>query len=403
MKKNGFHLTYCTNIHPGESWKDTFDNLQYHIPKIKKELSPDQPLGIGLRLSNEASLDLIKTDKLSEFKAWLKDNQAYTFTFNGFPYGGFHRQVVKDKVHHPDWTTEERRDYTCRLFDILEELVPEGMDGGISTSPLSYKFWHDSDEKLDEARKVSTTHMVEVAAKLYQIKQQKGRLLHLDVEPEPDGLLENTADVLSFFRHWLIPLGTEVFVKQFNLTEEEAATALKDHVRVCYDVCHFAIVYEKPDEVLATFEGEGIKIGKIQISAALKVNLPQGDEEKEAVRSLLLPFEESTYLHQVVARQRDGSLVAFNDLSPALDTLSETDAEEWRVHFHVPVFLAEYGQLSSTQEAIVEVLNILQSSKITNHLEVETYTWEVLPEDVNLDLTHSIIRELQWVTEKMDA
>src|SRR5690606_36447241 len=330
------------------------------------------------------SLDLIKTDKLREFKAWLTDNQAYTFTFNGFPYGGFHRQVVKDKVHHPDWTTEERRDYTCRLFDILEELLPEGMDGGISTSPLSYKFWHDSDEKLDEARKVSTTHMVEVAAKLYQIKQQKGRLLHLDVEPEPDGLLENTADVLSFFRHWLIPLGTEVFVKQFNLTEEEAATALKDHVRVCYDVCHFAIVYEKPDEVLATFEGEGIKIGKIQISAALKVNLPQGDEEKEAVRSLLLPFEESTYLHQVVARQRDGSLVAFNDLSPALDTLSETDAEEWRVHFHVPVFLAEYGQLSSTQEAIVEVLNILQSSKITNHLEVETYTWEVLPEDVNL-------------------
>src|SRR5690606_21373881 len=169
------HLTYCTNIHPGESWKDTFDNLQYHIPKIKKELSPDQPLGIGLRLSNEASLDLIKTDKLREFKAWLTDNQAYTFTFNGFPYGGFHRQVVKDKVHHPDWTTEERRDYTCRLFDILEELLPEGMDGGISTSPLSYKFWHDSDEKLDEARKVSTTHMVEVAAKLYQIKQQKGR------------------------------------------------------------------------------------------------------------------------------------------------------------------------------------------------------------------------------------
>ena len=401
MRKNGFHLTYCTNIHPGESWKDTFDNLQYHIPKIKKELSPDQPLGIGLRLSNEASLDLVKADKLHEFKAWLINNQAYTFTFNGFPYGGFHRQVVKDKVHHPDWNTEERRDYTCRLFDILEELLPEGMDGGISTSPLSYKFWHDGAEKLDEARKVSTTHMVEVAAKLYQIKQQKGRLLHLDVEPEPDGLLENTADVLNFYRYWLIPIGTEVFVKQFGLSEEEAAAALKDHIRICYDVCHFAIVYERAEEVFAAFEAEGIKIGKIQISAALKVNLPQGDEEREAVRNLLLPFEESTYLHQVVARQKDGNLVAHNDLSPALDTLSETDAEEWRVHFHVPVFLAEYGQLSSTQEAIIEVLNILQSRKVTNHLEVETYTWEVLPEDVNLDLTHSIIRELQWVIEKM--
>jgi hypothetical protein len=402
MKKNGFHLTYCTNIHPGESWKDTFDNLQYHIPKIKKELSPDQPLGIGLRLSNEASLDLVKADKLHEFKAWLADNQAYAFTFNGFPYGGFHRQVVKDKVHHPDWTTEDRRDYTLRLFEILNELLPDGMDGGISTSPLSYKFWHSGD-KLYDARRVSTLNMVEVAARLYQIKQEEGRLLHLDVEPEPDGLLENTADVINFYRHWLIPMGTEVFAGKFGLSEEEAVAALKDHVRVCYDVCHFAIVYETPARVFAAFAAEGIKIGKIQISAALKVDVPQGEEEKKAVRSLLLPFEESTYLHQVVARQNDGGLVAYKDLSPALDTLMATDAEEWRVHFHVPVFLAEYGQLSSTQEAILDVLNILRDNKVTNHLEVETYTWEVLPEDVNLDLTHSIIRELQWVIEIMDA
>ena len=403
MIKNGFHLTYCTNIHPGESWGDTFDNLQFHIPKVKQEIAPDQPLGIGLRLSNEASLELVQGDKLQEFKAWLKENQAYTFTFNGFPYGGFHRQVVKDKVHHPDWTTTDRRDYTLRLFDILNQLLPEGMDGGISTSPLSYKFWHESAEQLDRARKIATLHMVEVAAKLYEIKQAENRLLHLDIEPEPDGLLENTSHVLDFYRRWLVPLGTELFVKQFNLSEKEAAAALKDHVRICYDVCHFAIVYEKPAEVFAAFEAEGIKIGKIQISAALKVDLPVGKDDREEVRRLLLPFEESTYLHQVVARHQGGRLVAYDDLSPALETLSDTEAEEWRIHFHVPVFLAEYGQLASTQEAILEVLSVLQRQKTTNHLEVETYTWEVLPEDVNLDLTHSIIRELQWVTEKMEA
>ena len=402
MIKEGFHLTYCTNIHPGESWKETFDNLQFHIPKIKKELSPDQALGIGLRLSNEASLDLAKEGKLQEFKAWLAENQAYTFTFNGFPYGGFHRQVVKDKVHHPDWTTEDRRDYTIRLFEILNQLLPDGMDGGISTSPLSYKFWHDGAKKLDEARKISTLHMVEVAVKLYQLRQSDGRLLHLDIEPEPDGLLENTADVLDFYRNWLLPLGTKLFVKKFDLSEEDAASALKDHIRICYDVCHFAIVYENPEEVFAAFDAEGIKVGKIQISAALKVDIPQGREQKEAIRSLLLPFEESTYLHQVVAQQKDGKLVSYKDLSPALDTLADSDAQEWRIHFHVPVFLAEYGQLSSTQETILEVLRILRSERITNHLEVETYTWEVLPEDVNLDLTHSIIRELQWVAEKME-
>src|SRR5690554_2721998 len=398
---DGLHLTYCTNIHPGESWEDTFENLRFHIPKIKQRLSPDGPLGIGLRLSNEASLELVKEDKINEFKAWMNANQAYTFTFNGFPYGGFHRQVVKDQVHHPDWTTTERRDYTLRLFDILKALLPEGMDGGISTSPLSYKFWHEGTDKLNEARKVATLHMVEVAVKLYQIKQQEGQLLHLDIEPEPDGLLENMQEVLDFYSHWLLPLGKGIFVKQFGLSEEEAASALKEHVRICYDVCHFAVVYEKPEEVFAAFHAQGIKIGKIQISAALKVELPKEEEERRRIESLLLPFAESTYLHQVVAREENGQLQAFNDLPQALETLRSTNAEEWRIHFHVPVFLDRYSHLSSTQEDILEVLSIIQSQHVAHHLEVETYTWEVLPEDVNLDLTHSIIRELQWVKEKM--
>lgn len=401
MIKEGFHLTYCTNIHPGESWEATFKNLQFHIPQIKEQLVPDQPLGIGLRLSNEASLELVKAENLESFKAWLAANQAYTFTFNGFPYGGFHRQVVKDQVHHPDWTTTDRRDYTLRLFEILQQLLPAGLDGGISTSPLSYKFWHDGTEQLDEARRVSTLHMVDVALKLYETKQNGGPLLHLDIEPEPDGLLENTAEVLGFYRNWLLPLGTPIFVEQMAISEEEAVLALKEHIRVCYDVCHFAIVYEDPEKVFAAFDAEGIKIGKIQISAALKVKLPHAKEAREAVKQLLVPFEESTYLHQVVARHQDGELSAYNDLAPALAELLSTVAEEWRIHFHVPVFLAEYGQLSSTQEAILAVLNALKGNKVTNHLEVETYTWEVLPEDVNLDLTHSIIRELQWVVERM--
>jgi len=224
----------------------------------------------------------------------------------------------------------------------------------------------------------------------------------LDIEPEPDGLLENTKDVLDFYQNWLIPLGKEIFVKQFNLSEEEAASVLKEHIRICYDVCHFAVVYEKPAEVFAAFEAEGIKIGKIQISAALKVDLPKGKEERQTIEQLLLPFVESIYLHQVVARDEAGQLQAFNDLPQALITLPETEAEEWRVHFHVPVFLSRYGQLSSTQQDISEVLTIIQSQKITNHLEVETYTWEALPEDVNLDLTQSIIRELQWVKENLE-
>src|SRR5690606_17128835 len=242
MIKEGFHLTYCTNIHPGESWEATFKNLQFHIPQIKEQLVAYQPLGIGLRLSNEASLELVKAEYMESFNAWLAANQAYTFTFNGFPYGGIHRKDVKDQDHHQDWITRDRRVDDLRLFEILQQLLPAGLDGEISTSPLSYKFWHDGTEQLDEARRVSTLHMVDVALKLYETKQNGGPLLHLDIEPEPDGLLENTAEVLDGCRKWLLPLGTPRFVEQMAISGEEAVLALKEHISVCYDVCHFAIV-----------------------------------------------------------------------------------------------------------------------------------------------------------------
>jgi hypothetical protein len=402
MIKDGFHLTYCTNIHPGESWEETFKNLQQYVPDIKKQLAIENAFGIGLRLSHKASLELIKEEKLQEFKSWLQRHDSYVFTLNGFPYGGFHRQVVKDQVHHPDWTTSERRDYTFRLFDILDALLPEGMDGGISTSPLSYKFWHNNDQAITEATKKSVIHLSEIAAKLYEVRQKSGKILHLDLEPEPDGLLENTQDVLVFFRDWLLPIGKDILTEQLNLTGEEAEKCLKEHIRVCYDICHFAVVYEKPTDVFAAFRAEGIKVGKIQISAALKLDVPTESQQRRELGALLLPFAESTYLHQVVAWEGEGKLEAYRDLSLALNSLAKTRAKEWRIHFHVPVFLETFSQLASTQSDILEVLNFIQKEKTTNHLEVETYTWEVLPEDIHLDLTHSIIRELQWVIENMD-
>jgi len=124
MLKNGRHLTYCTNIHPGESWTETFHNLKKYIPGIKQEVSPDSPFGIGLRLSDKASRSLLEEANLQDFKKWLEENHCYVFTLNGFPFGSFHLQTVKDRVHQPDWTTKERLDYTFRLFKILAALLP---------------------------------------------------------------------------------------------------------------------------------------------------------------------------------------------------------------------------------------------------------------------------------------
>ena len=399
MFYKGHHLSYCTNIHPGESWEKVKESLHTYIPKIKEAVSPDTSFGIGLRLSNQASKDILKENQLEEFKEWLSAQDCYVFTFNGFPYGDFHGQMVKDKVHQPDWTTNERLEYTLRLFNILADLVPKGMDGGISTSPLSYKYWHSGTESIRQAKQTAGRQLAKVAAQLYRMRENSGKLLHLDIEPEPDGLIENSGEFIDFFREWLTPEGTTYLQEELGLPEQEAEAALKEHIRLCYDVCHFAIVYEKPAEVFARMAREGIKVGKIQLSAALNAKWVEG--ETEEIAAAFAPFVESTYLHQVVEQDKNGQLNHFPDLPEALKTMGKAGAREWRTHFHVPVFLNSYGKLASTQEAIVQVLEYLRKEKVCTQLEVETYTWEVLPEPIRLELADSIIRELQWVKENM--
>lgn len=267
------HLTYCTNIHPGESWKDHFASIKKYFPVIKEKVSPEAPMGIGLRLSNEASTELIEKENLAEFKHWLKEQDAYVFTMNGFPYGGFHNVIVKDKVHTPDWTTDERVVYTLRLFHLLSSLLPAEMDGGVSTSPLSYRHWFKSQGALADCRETATKNIIIVAEELIRIHNATGKILHLDIEPEPDGVMETGEEFLDWFENDLLRLGIPVIKEKFKVSGHHAEELLKEHIRLCYDVCHFAIGYEPHTKVINEMLAHGIKIGKIQISAALKCNM----------------------------------------------------------------------------------------------------------------------------------
>lgn len=394
------HLSYCTNIHPGESWPAHFAALKNNFPQIKEKISPADSMGIGLRLSNEASIELIKKEPLSEFKHWLKEQDAYVFTMNGFPYGGFHRTVVKDQVHTPDWTTASRVDYTMRLFHILTSLIPEKMDGGISTSPLSYRLWFDTPEKLSVAREVSTKNLVIIIEKLIEIHRSTGKLLHLDIEPEPDGLLETGNEFIEWFENDLLPAGIPVVKSKFNVSHQHAEDLIKQHLRLCYDVCHFAIGYEPHDQIIKDLQNRGIKIGKIQISAALKAKM--NSPERKSIRQSFEKFNEPTYLHQVVAKLTDGKLLRYPDLPKALKEIENPLMQEWRAHFHVPVFAEKFDVLSSTQDEIKEVLLLQKARPFTTQMEVETYTWEVIPPQLRLPLQESIVRELQWVKQILD-
>jgi hypothetical protein len=397
MKLESGYLSYCTNIHSGESWMDHFEAIKKNFTIIKKEVSPGQPMGIGLRLSNSASTDLLDPDTIQIFKDWLNDHEAYVFTMNGFPYGDFHHAIVKDQVHAPDWTSQERLDYTIRLFKILAELLPEGMEGGISTSPLSYRHWFSTKELSEEAKNRATRNIILVAEQLYQFKLRSGIQMHLDIEPEPDGMLETGAEFIAWYENILIPMAKSILASSLNINESEVEACIKKHICLCYDVCHFAIGYEQHSQVLKQLDKKGIRTGKIQISAALKADMPADINSRVGIAEAFSKYNEPTYLHQVVGRNGDQSLIRYRDLPEALADSLNPMVNEWRAHFHVPVFVEDLQLLRSTQSDIVEVLNIQKNMPFSDHLEVETYTWEVLPEPLKMPIDQSIIRELNWV------
>ncbi|MEH1838609.1 MAG: metabolite traffic protein EboE [Nostoc sp.] len=400
-KNNNFHITYCSNIHPGESWLEVFTNLENYIPKLKSRLSPTEPFGIGLRLSDVAAKELLESNNLAQFQAWLTQEDLYVFTLNGFPYGGFHRQVVKDQVYAPDWSIQERVNYTLNLAHILAALLPEGLDGGISTLPLSYKPWWVKDQATFETvLKQSCLNIASVVLEMIRIYEKTGKLLHIDLEPEPDGLVENTSEVIDFYQNWLLPISGNYLSENLDIEQTLAETKLLEHVRICYDTCHFSVEYEQPQSVFTRLQSVGIKIGKIQISAAIKVKIPADVEKRSLIVERLRPFAESTYLHQVIERRSDGTLHHYPDLITALPNLEQSLAEEWRTHFHVPIFIHDYQILQSTQDDIATVLHLLQTNDACSHLEIETYTWDVLPSKMKIDLLTSIQREYEWVLKE---
>src|SRR5215208_2305599 len=234
--RDGLHLTYCTNIHPAVGWASVLEALRAHAPALKARLSPDAPFGIGLRLSGAESSELLEGDRLASFREWLDDEGLYVFTINGFPHGTFHGQPVKAEVHAPDWRSEERVAYTLRLVEILDALLPDGVDGTISTNPLSYAPWVDADGIA-----ACTRNVRRVADEL------RGTRIALAIEPEADGVLANVDDAVRWWPDGL------------------------DQVTLCFDACHSAVAYEDPVQALDALDAAGIRVGKAQLSAALTV------------------------------------------------------------------------------------------------------------------------------------
>jgi sugar phosphate isomerase/epimerase len=392
------HLSYCSNIHPGESWAEVRANLERHVVRVAREVAGGAPFGVGLRLSDLAARELEKPPVLAELVGFLDENHLYVFTINGFPYGPFHGTRVKEDVYLPDWMDPERLAYSDRLARILAALLPEGVEGTVSTVPCAFR--ERVGARADVERMASA--LVEHAASLHRLRETTGRSIALALEPEPCCYLETIEEAERFFREELFAArAVRQLGELVGVGMGQAEAALRRHLTLCLDTCHAAVEFEDLDAGLALLAGSGIRVGKLQLSAGLRVPSAGADLE-----SLLAPFADAVYLHQAVVRA-GGELQRWVDLPQALRAARErcSDTEEWRIHFHVPLFLERFdaeGRLRSTQPFLAQVLERQARSPISTHLEVETYTWDVLPEEHRRsDVATAVIRELRWVLAQL--
>ena len=381
-------LGYCTNVHAGRDLAETRQQLERHAVEVKRQFSPAHPMGIGLWLSAAAASRLTDMSQLQDFADWLDATGLVPFTLNGFPYGDFHQPVVKHRVYEPTWFDPARRDYTKQLIAILDRLLPSGSGGSISTLPIAW-----GTPQPDEAQKQQAArHLLEISIELERLERESGRFICLCIEPEPGCLLERSSDIVDFFAGYLLPRADEQRVRRY--------------LQVCHDVCHAVVMFEDQEQVLDRYAAAGIGVGKVQISSAVVVcwdRLDQG--QRQAARQQLAAFAEDRYLHQTMVRRSDGTLSFHEDLPPLVAEQSEQPLEgEWRIHFHVPIYLERFGLLEGSRPAIQQCLDYLGTLSETPHYEAETYAWGVLPDDLQQpDLATGIARELSWLHGAMDA
>ncbi len=392
LRRHGEWLGYCLNVHPTQTFDEVRAALLGPVRAVKRRLCPDAPFGVGLRLSAEAAAAPLSA--AAELARIFAGEGYAAYTMNGFPYGRFHAVPVKTNVYEPDWTTSARRVYTNNLARIMAALVPEGETATISTVPGGFA------ARVRGQEAGIADGLLQSVAELIAIERRTGRVVALALEPEPWCLLETIEQSVAFFCDWLF---TEAAARRLaclaDITPSQASAALPRHLGVCLDVCHMAVAFETPEQTLAALAAASIPIHKVQLSAALRIG-----RMTPAARERAACFTDEIYLHQVVVRTQSGQIRRMLDLPEALSEPTGED-EEWRVHYHVPVFAEMAPPLASTRDVLERLLALHRHQPISRHLEVETYTWDVLPAAAQpcgtRTVTDGIEKELDWVMQHL--
>ncbi len=389
------HLTYSTLVHPADTWEQLWDSVNRYLPAVKRRISPDSPFGVCLRLSPDSANTLTRQpSELAKLKAFLADNDMYVFTANAFPYGAFKGERVKEQVYEPDWRTDERAAYTMRVADVLAALAPPDIQPSIQSPPLGYKPRVTGPDVVDSY----TRQLQGVVAYLAELEARTGRTVTLAIEPEPSCYIELTSELIDYFTsHLYSSASVKALARRTGRSDATCEALLHKHLGAVYDICHQAVEYETIAESLESLRKAGVPVLKLQPASALRI-----PEVTRPIVEALRAFDDPIYLHQTIERY-DGRLSHYLDLPAALAAWEKDPIpSEWRIHFHVPVFLDEINLFKTTRPAIEEALKVHKAHPLSSHIEIETYTWDVLPEKLKTgDIVDYVVRELEWVRDQL--
>ena len=385
------HLTYSTLVHPGDTWDEMWASLTTYVPKVKARIAPNESFGVSLRLSAASAETLVRDhDARAKLKKFLADNDMYLYTVNAFPYGPFKGRVVKEQVYEPDWRSEERTQYTINVAEVLADVAPEGTSPSIQSAPLGFKPRGTGPDVVSSF----TEHVLRVVAHLTRLEARTGRTVGLALEPEPFCFLETTDETIEYFNeHLYSGTAAATLAKSAGIPISAAHVALRSHIGIVFDICHQAVEYEDITASLQKLVDAGIPIFKLQEAAAVQV-----PEVTNEIVDELTRYAETIYLTQTIEK-KDGQFTRFLNLEDAFAAWRrDPGPREWRTHIHVPVFLDDLGAFRTTRFAIEDALKFHKANPLSAQLEIETYTWDVLPENLKTgDIVDHVCREIEWV------
>jgi hypothetical protein len=391
------HLTYSTLVHPGDTWEEMWHSLITYVPRVKARVSPNAPFGVSLRLSASSADTLIKSpQERAKLKSFLDDNDLYLYTVNAFPYGPFKNTIVKEQVFEPDWRGQPRALYTENVAEILAEVGSEHVNPSIQSPPLGFKARVTGKDVVE----AYAANIRQLAVFLHRLRERTGRTVTLALEPEPFCFLETTPETVHFFTKVLrSDASLKALAATLGVNDDQAREILRRHIGTVYDICHQAVEYEDVSASLQSLVDNDIPVFKLQEAAAVRI--PQ---VSAASVKALSEYVDSIYLTQTIER-RNGKLNRFLNLQDAFAAFAKDPGgqREWRTHFHVPIFLEDLGEhFKTTRFAIEEALAFHKRTPLSTQLEIETYTWDVLPDHLKTgDIVDYVVMEIEWVRSQL--